>query len=280
MIINCGHTICESCLDLCPRCPICSQAYTSKTNNIILSQIIERYVKTHEVNPADNPESKAPEVPTVCTFSTHGRNFIRQKWYSCDTCSLTNGTGCCEACAKRCHAGHRVRYIGIHDACYCDCGAGSRCKLLHPADTLPSDPDVIRESEPESEVMQPQRPTQSCTRAMAGEVFIRQPWYHCHTCNLNGSRGCCEVCAKTCHAGHLIENMGIHRSCFCDCGTHGSHCRCTNVQPETECKCESSDPHLRFKCRSCGGGSFCRYCASNVHRSHPITAEEYIVPFY
>ena len=59
----------------------------------------------------------------VCTYATHGTVYFRQTWYHCEDCGLVGRLGCCEACAKACHAGHRITCSGKMPA-FCDCGAG------------------------------------------------------------------------------------------------------------------------------------------------------------
>ena len=64
-----------------------------------------------------------------CSFAKYGETFVEQPFYECVTCELTleKGTGICRACARTCHAGHDVGFVGRIKA-YCDCGR-SGCDL-------------------------------------------------------------------------------------------------------------------------------------------------------
>ena len=61
---------------------------------------------------------------------------MEQHWYFCYTCDLTVSKGCCGACAKACHVGHKVVY-SRRSRFFCDCGAGSvpghECQCLMPS---------------------------------------------------------------------------------------------------------------------------------------------------
>ena len=69
----------------------------------------------------------------VCTFVSSGSSFMEQHWYFCYTCDLTVSKGCCSACARTCHRGHKVVY-SRESRFFCDCGAGSihgaECRCL------------------------------------------------------------------------------------------------------------------------------------------------------
>ena len=60
---------------------------------------------------------------------------MEQHWYFCYTCDLTVSKGCCSACARTCHRGHKVVY-SRESRFFCDCGAGSihgaECRCLTP----------------------------------------------------------------------------------------------------------------------------------------------------
>lgn len=62
-----------------------------------------------------------------------------------------------------------------------------------------------------------------CTFPTTQTTHAVQPWYHCKTCKLYRSEirhlGCCENCAKVCHAGHEVEFIRM-ATCFCDCGAN------------------------------------------------------------
>jgi hypothetical protein len=44
-----------------------------------------------------------------------------------------------------------------------------------------------------------------CTFTSSGSTFMDQHWYFCYTCDLTVTKGCCSVCARTCHAGHKVS---------------------------------------------------------------------------
>jgi hypothetical protein len=56
-----------------------------------------------------------------------------------------------------------------------------------------------------------------CTFTSTGSNFEKQHWYHCYTCGLTNSEGCCSVCVRRCHAGHVVSYSRFSRF-FCDCG--------------------------------------------------------------
>ena len=58
---------------------------------------------------------------------------------------------------------------------------------------------------------------QVCSFAVTGSTFTEQHWYYCYTCGLTQSEGCCSVCIKVCHAGHVVSYSRRSRF-FCDCG--------------------------------------------------------------
>ena len=67
---------------------------------------------------------------------------------------------------------------------------------------------------------EPAKPGLYCTFARTRRKNDAQPWYHCHTCNLTESKGCCAVCAKLCHKGHKLSFAKVSQmSCSChnDC---------------------------------------------------------------
>lgn len=60
--------------------------------------------------------------------------------------------------------------------------------------------------------------TKSCTYVNTGQVHKVQHWYHCRTCKLEDTEGCCVVCKDTCHSGHDLFYGGFSEF-FCDCGS-------------------------------------------------------------
>ena len=91
---------------------------------------------------AKGPEPKKIEEPPKprCTYEQHGREFIHQKFYHCETCGLVGSLGMCEACMQVCHAGHRVTGGETHVSCFCDCGDGAKgcqCQICDRRDPGP-----------------------------------------------------------------------------------------------------------------------------------------------
>eukprot|EP00455_Lapot_gusevi_P026672 TRINITY_DN2812_c0_g2_i1.p1 TRINITY_DN2812_c0_g2~~TRINITY_DN2812_c0_g2_i1.p1 ORF type:complete len:345 (+),score=102.93 TRINITY_DN2812_c0_g2_i1:76-1110(+) len=174
----------------------------------------------------------------LCTFAYTQRNYADQKWYVCGTCQTRGATiGCCEACARLCHAGHNLVEQPA-TAFYCDCGAGdypTPCKCTQPVALGASGYVSIDEMKRLSAVQL--APTETvCTFAYTNKQFADQVWYKCRTCNRGDSVGCCVACASVCHAGHQLERA--EGAFFCDCGAgeFGQSCQILEprVVPELE----------------------------------------------
>ena len=254
MTLNCGHTICETCLYALNKleCPLCKTQITSQAKSRLLCELIAKYIKTHDVQEETNPRSEP--IVTLCTAAQNGPRYIEQKWYQCKTCKLIGKLGCCEACARRCHQGHDCVYVGVVEKAYCDCGTGRApkpCSCLGNAATC-----------------------NTCTYFYLGRQFIGQRFYQCLTCRLPDPMGCCEVCARVCHAGHnikLLDRSIPIGDCdsFCDCGESG-HCIC--CQHEQPVACLKDEAPLLFHCLSCDLFC-CGYCADICHADHLLTFE-------
>eukprot|EP00941_MAST-03F_sp_MAST-3F-sp1_P003693 g3693.t1 len=82
---------------------------------------------------------------------------------------------------------------------------------------------------------------EKCSRAIFDNRFICQHWYHCYTCNLTNEKGCCSVCAKTCHKGHDVVYARKSRF-FCDCAVQSCRKKSYRVnengKEKYEDKCE------------------------------------------
>lgn len=63
-----------------------------------------------------------------CTWVATGKKYVKQPWYKCHDCFQKPDEGCCYACSKKCHAGHRVQFMYISPGAFCDCGLGC-CKI-------------------------------------------------------------------------------------------------------------------------------------------------------
>eukprot|EP00939_MAST-03C_sp_MAST-3C-sp1_P001281 g1281.t1 len=57
-----------------------------------------------------------------------------------------------------------------------------------------------------------------CTHHFTGSQYVEQHWYQCYTCGLTDNKGCCSICAETCHKGHDVVYAKKSRF-FCDCGS-------------------------------------------------------------
>ena len=82
-------------------------------------------ISTKEKEP-EKKEKKVEQPRPRCSYEEHGRRFISQKFYHCETCGLVGSLGMCEACMQVCHAGHQISDGSVHASCYCDCGAGAK----------------------------------------------------------------------------------------------------------------------------------------------------------
>ena len=66
-------------------------------------------------------------MPAKCTYEITGTAYCMQRAYRCMSCGLTGNYCICEACAKTCHAGHKVMDSGVMNM-FCDCGTGTLCQ--------------------------------------------------------------------------------------------------------------------------------------------------------
>ncbi|KAK8890675.1 hypothetical protein M9Y10_035460 [Tritrichomonas musculus] len=167
------------------------------------------------------PPANGPLVDGPCTYNRTHRTQIVQPFYSCITCGLVNDLGCCEACARVCHAGHQLVPKG-NISCYCDCGEGSvrtcvRCKCRKVTASDAQMYNQYTQNAPE------------CTYQRSGRRMIPQKLYTCVTCRLREGQCICETCARVCHYGHDVRPLAIP-SGYCDCGAGELHtrCRCMN----------------------------------------------------
>lgn len=69
-------------------------------------------------------------VPGLCSTKTRGEESVFQPIFKCITCRFLGNQGCCENCAKTCHLGHILMYIGPVSS-YCNCGKNNpNCKCI------------------------------------------------------------------------------------------------------------------------------------------------------
>jgi hypothetical protein len=259
MTLECGHTLCEECLNrLMPRrCPTCMREFDRAVHPYVLSDLIEIFVATHDVPGDVNPPSFWGPVPAFrgqCTYAVHGRDYISQPWFHCRTCNLVGNMGCCEACASFCHRGHEIDPQHTIGRGYCDCGAGA-CGACLCQKALAS-PETV------------------CSLSRTGRCKCPQKLSHCVTCGLIGEKSCCAVCVSLCHAGHEVTD-GADSKGYCECCSTGK-CTC--------CPIESSTLHCTYietrrmdveqpmwRCRSCrelADVLICDHCAKRCHNGH------------
>jgi hypothetical protein len=56
-----------------------------------------------------------------CTYSATGEELTVQMFYHCTDCGLDqDGDAICASCVRKCHKGHKTKYIGMEE-CFCDC---------------------------------------------------------------------------------------------------------------------------------------------------------------
>ncbi|CAB9508930.1 Auxin transport protein BIG [Seminavis robusta] len=97
-------------------------------------------------------------------------------------------------------------------------------------------------SAPKSDAKGLKPPPQSCSYALKSG-FHGQHWYNCYTCGLTWDKGCCSLCALTCHDGHDVS-YSRYSSFFCDCGAEdGGDSDISRVS----CKCLSTLPRSRVQ---------------------------------
>lgn len=215
--------------------------------------------------PTPIPQPQAGEL-AQCSFSHTGKNMENQHIWRCKTCRLIYNRGVCDACAKICHQGHELEDGGSHPF-YCDCGSGEgpcQCKCLVPTPIPPPLPEGTEFA--------------TCTYKKSGKTYILQKFFRCKTCGLVGGMGICEACAKICHVGHKLVEVGVTQA-YCDCGGGSGpfSCKClaptiVPPQPEPE-EQECEHDFYRGVCRECGekicnvqGHTFslgkCEYCGA------------------
>lgn len=145
---------------------------------------------------------------TKCTF-VKGSRGCEQKMYHCRTCGLVNELGCCEACAKTCHAGHAL--VLVHGTQYFNCDCGAECGKTPCKCSL-------RNS--------------LCSNLKIGTNVPAQHAWVCLTCAMGEYDGICNVCAETCHKGHKLVDKGIWNGFTCACGSKGATCQCKEIKSD------------------------------------------------
>jgi len=131
--------------------------------------------------------------------------------------------------------------------------------------------------------MQTDRP--QCTISKFGKTLITQKLFRCNSCHFSETETMCEECAKFCHQGHDIVDLGYHTG-YCMCGYGCSKCHCflehpvpgdltVPVNESRQCMYRSSGSNYvemdMYNCESCGirGGQLtCHACSLMCHREH------------
>ena len=132
-------------------------------------------------------------IEPFCTFSATGKKFIKQKVFACLTCNVTpeNYLGICEACAKKCHVGHDIRFDSVQSDFYCDCPGKCECKYMPKTDDL------------------------NCTLIENNGNPINQPMFYCKDCDSSCKFFICQNCAIKFHHEHKLIYLGIVKSKMC-----------------------------------------------------------------
>ena len=69
-----------------------------------------------------------------------------------------------------------------------------------------------------------------CTYVKAGNSNFDQEYFCCYTCDANEL--VCNVCIKTCHAGHDVK-FAANIASFCNCGMKGENVCCSLLKKQT-----------------------------------------------
>lgn len=193
-----------------------------------------------------------------CSFDITYGCSINQPMYQCRDCDITDDSYICQSCAINCHHGHNLHYCGMVKGKTCQCLILSRC------------------------VISRRRPV--CTYLFSGKKPIKQSWYHCRTCGLVGSQGCCALCAKHCHKNHDVYLEGIKEECSCNCiSCSRAECKLLEIENSSYLtRCSALFINNRYlpkrqrmyHCLTCGitddGFGICEACAVNCHINHCI----------
>lgn len=99
--------------------------------------------------------------------------------------------------------------------------------------------------------------------------------FKCEDCNIE----MCEGCAKSCHKGHNLVEIGVKNAFICECGKNHfidkmnrKHC---SVEFVGEMKCDDEPAIYQhfFKCLDCDKhfeNLICKGCAENCHSGHKV----------
>lgn len=153
-----------------------------------LKQVLDLVDAYADILPHIAPEDLRP-IMESCSIDKFGWKFTNQRVYRCETCKLDKPKMLCQSCADICHKDHNTIYV-MESPGICDCRfEKTSCKL-----------------------------TKCCSKVYTGANFRVQPRFSCKTCNISGTHGICDHCARKCHVGHEVQFEGIV-SHYCDCSS-------------------------------------------------------------
>ena len=123
----CGNGECKNDMDC--KCLIVdpndkkdkSLMYEDPEDSFIISY---RRLEKHE-----HGNIKKLEREKKCTFTATGRNYVKQSWWRCLTCSTSGKVGVCKSCMDICHKGHKIEPTMNVGPFFCDCGAKLLAKV-------------------------------------------------------------------------------------------------------------------------------------------------------
>ena len=253
---KCQIGICQNCAIRC-----------HKGHPLIYSGLVyDSFCYCKDVN-----DCKCTDRKTVIrNYSFYGSEFIYQPWFVCLTCGTSGGRGCCAACSKICHKGHKVSSSGISHA-FCDCGPtdlGNFCQCMK---------------------FPPFNYLTCCTNRNQNYIVQKQRLYHCFTCGITSeNQGICESCALHCHYGHNVVFVGVCPFA-CECATVDIYIRkfqcyafiCPEMNKNGKCSRLNKNGDAvfaKFVCLTCdkeGKKSFCEACAAKCHMNHDVHLVEF-----
>ena len=94
---------------------------------------------------------------------------------------------------------------------------------------------------------------------------ITQLAWRCKDCQGN-EEYICDFCAKKCHIGHTLENLGTKSDVVCDC--YSSQRGCKSLKYCTLSLDKNSHHQSEHQCKTCNLEALCSYCSKNCHKSH------------
>ena len=182
----CDIDICASCCSLCHREH--DTIYIGKSTEICLC--------------AKNPEASCclnnPHRTNRCSFGETGFKPVLHCIYHCIDCGIVGKDGFCEACAKICHKGHKVKKDLEFQNTIC------KCHLMMP----------------EGQQCISLTPELQCTEISHPDEYVSSKGYRCLDCEQNQGCYICEACKNACHRGHNVIFVGQLKNYFCACGNN------------------------------------------------------------